>query len=486
MRKSTLFFATAALAMMSAVAFAGPFASRIAMDSTTVAESQGTTITYVLNEGADSVSIEIKNSANATVATFAGTATQGLNTVIWNGTVDNAGGAAVPAGTGYYAAITVNVTSNPAFHKYAENLSGAGGNGQVFAGFSPNVVLNFADQLSDNFGVVLAGSSFAPYSSGIQFRTDLLTLDGANGLSDRGPIHPSDPGGVENGSLWGLAQDPDDENILWGVGQDGTVAQQWFRGDVTSGIAGSPLALADHPTTPAGGLFPRNCAIWKNGVDKYLLFTRSNGVLGRIKLGATTFEPATPGPDFSGNLLALAVPGQYSKDVKVDENGNVYWVAKLTAPAPFLYRWDFADVQAAPGVPLTEANATWAVDFPTTVTNAMGVNFTNGRVYVATATVASTGQIYDLGPTSQASVVGIAGVSVGTQLTSGLNNPDVNTTYSALGADAFGNLIAFDRSSERIQAYTTGGNSSYTVRAPLSQVFDIVTPPLKVGDWMVH
>jgi len=447
------------------MALAGPYASQIRISDTAVQTGAGATISYILSSAADTVTINIKDSGAATVATFAGTTTQGVNSVVWDGTNDNAGGTALPIAGGYTIEIVVdNVAAAP--YQFRDNTSGGGGGGQVFANFSPNNGITFMDQSSDYFGLLVIASSWSGsgFSSGIQFTADGLTQDLADGTTNRGPIHPDESGTIGNGSLWGICQDPADENQIYTAGQ-GTV--QWAQGNVAGGIAGAALTANDDPTTPLGSLFPRDCAIY-NG-DLY--FTRSNSVVGRVGLNGTTLDSTT----FVPNIMALAATDAYSKDVQFDSAGNLYWTTKLGATnGPRVYRWNNADVLAAPGVPLTEANASWVIDFPTSTTGAMGVAITEGNVYVATyQSGAGDGAIFEIGPVATASLVGECPTAIGSVVSIGSNNPDVNTTYSNIVADNYGNLYCWDRSTERLQGYSIAGTTSYATVAPNSQTFQI-------------
>jgi len=464
------------------MAFAVPYASLIRVSD---AELQfgGLTITYVLNHAPDTVTINIKNSGDATVATFAGTATQGRNSVLWDGTDTNAGGTLVAVATGYYVSITVDNNDAVALTKYAENLSGGGGGGQVFVNFSPTDAVTFDNHDSDYFGILLMTSSYpagGTYEC-IQFTMDGLTHDLQDGTTDSGAEHPAGAAGANNGTIWGLVHDPDDENILWGAGQS-AIAPQWYRVDVNSAIAGTVFADADDPSTPIGLLFPRDAALQNEGANKYLYYTRSNGFIGKVKITGSTLDHL----DQTDNITSLTA-NTYSKDLEFDASGNLYWTSRSGAPAPRVYRWDSADVLAAPGTPLDEANATWVVDFPTTVERALGSTVVNGKLFTCTYSDDAIGNaIYEIGSTATGSIVGTAGETVGQELVSGADNPDSSNAYSNISADQYGNLFTWDRGSERLQCWSPGGNTSITVDAPSSQDFDIDTPPTGLKDWKTY
>ncbi|CAN5281448.1 hypothetical protein BH09SUM1_BH09SUM1_27780 [soil metagenome] len=85
---------------------ATPFASDIRISSTNLAQTAGATITYKLGEAADTVTIDLLDSTDAVVGTFAGTATVGSNSVVWNGTTDNAAGSYLSLASNYKLRVT--------------------------------------------------------------------------------------------------------------------------------------------------------------------------------------------------------------------------------------------------------------------------------------------------------------------------------------------------------------------------------------------
>lgn len=166
MKKNAILLAALMAASAVGSVEAASYASRIRVGTTAVPTTGGTSISYVLNEPATSVTIQIVR-LSVVVATFPGTTTAGLNTVSWNGTVNNGAGANVGVGSGYKVVIT---TTKSAAAGYAAITS----QGHISSSPLPvkTALVNHAypkslviqnDQTSDQFGTVLVSFGYASY-----------------------------------------------------------------------------------------------------------------------------------------------------------------------------------------------------------------------------------------------------------------------------------------------------------------------------------
>ncbi len=124
----TLIICLALLGLIAGSALAVPYASFIRVSPLGVVPGAGADISYVLNEDADTVTIElIPDGGGAAVATTtfnspAAETTAGLQTVTWDGTDDFAGGAQVGDGD-YRVQITVDKSAAVGWAEFASNRS---------------------------------------------------------------------------------------------------------------------------------------------------------------------------------------------------------------------------------------------------------------------------------------------------------------------------------------------------------------------------
>lgn len=480
MRFRTFLTIAVAMLLLPGLAFAVPYASQIKVSATTTTVGSGLTIEYFLNQAADSVLIEIMDGATP-VASFAGTANQGANSVAWDGSVNNAGGADVGDGQ-YRVRVTANKNAPAAWTEFVSNSSV----GNYIPAENPTLIQTLWDGFSgmewlisknpdlDSFGYFLVSTSYStPRIDGhVVFNPDLSVYDGVDGQTTWANF-PATP--ANNTSVWGNDFDPEDPNYIWVCGQSGANNIMYGRWndltltDVTNGVA--LIANA------------RDIAVVVEGSNKYAYVALGNSTVYKADV-TNNVVVADPAPV---NILGLADAGRYSKGVDFDAAGNLYWTTRFnnssTGAGGAVYRWDAAQVQAAGAGALTEANASWEVTFPTGASNMEGIAIgPDGSVYAA---VINEG---GLDPTNDGSLRGIyliGNVSEATnrkQLTLADRIVPFYGTSSffsgyglGIAADYAGNLYFADRNQEHVRGFSPGGNTAIAVTAPLSQNIKIET-----------
>ena len=156
-----------ALFALAACAFAIPYASQIEPSATLILKGDGCDISYFVNQAGGTAAIEIiDTSDDSTVATFAGTATQGVNNVSWDGTDNNSGGTEIGAGV-YRIKIAVNASAAAGWTQIASNSSVGDYIEEpsllqtLFDGFSPLEFLISQNPDDDAFGYILVSSAYA-------------------------------------------------------------------------------------------------------------------------------------------------------------------------------------------------------------------------------------------------------------------------------------------------------------------------------------
>lgn len=476
------------LALTSAV-FATPYASQIRVSSLQVYQGTNLTITYYINEAGGTATINIiKASDSSVVATFAGTATKGKNTVVWNGTVDNASGAKVDVGN-YKVKITVNATKAVAWTEIASNSSV--GNyaaasptmlQTLWDGFSGMEIVIPNDPTKDSFGYVLCSTSanLDPQNHGlVVFNPDLSCEDGSDGqnmwLKYPLPFNT----GVDYTIVWGTCLDPDDADHIWIAGQSVGTEKEVLYGkyndayatDAVGGVAGLDNA--------------RDIAVDKEGGTKYAYLAMGTNVLNKVAISGNQL---TGSPT---DILECADVLRYSKSVDFDASGNLYWTSRSNATGYVggaIYRWSAATVAAAGAASLNESNAQWDIQFPTGAAAVEGIAITlSGNVYASVMRDTGDGAvrgIYLLGNTSTSS--NIKTLSSGDRIIAPFYANDLSYYGNGIQADYAGNIYFTDRSDEQIREYGPGGTTSVPIVAPNSQTIEIVSLPLSAHNWAIY
>jgi len=482
-----IFFTVFILAMAGA-AFAVPYASQIRVGDASITQGQNQTITYYINEAGGAAVIKIiKVSDSSEVASFSGTATQGLNTVIWNGRVDNAGGALVPIGN-YRVKIIVTASKAPGWVEIASNSS-LGGYATpatmiqtIWDGFSGMEIVIPADPNKDSFGYILCSTSanVAPENHGhVVFNPDLSCEDGGDGQSMWLKYGGTFVSGTDYTICWGNCVDPDDSDYIWVAGQSvfathgGFMVMYGKYNDLNAADACGGFSVLDNA---------RDIAVVKEGGTKYAYITIGNDII---------YKSAITGNQLSGtpvDIVLCSTATRYGKGVDFDSAGNLYWSTRRTSTSNTLgaiYRWNAATVQVAAAGSLNEANADWDIQFPTGALNVEGVAISPaGDVYAAASgdgdgTVRG---IYYLGNASTPLNKKTLGPSDRI-----IAYPYNLSTYAGgIQADYAGNVLFVNRSTEEIRAYGPGGDTSKAIVAPPSQNFEIQSLPLAAQNWALY
>jgi hypothetical protein len=228
---------------------------------------------------------------------------------------------------------------------------------------------------------VLLGADLAP------------VLGNGGGAANVRGQHPekATPG---NFALWKTDIDPLDPDILWWGGQTDPAK----AGYLNIGAQNAADIDLDSTSSWSNALFPRGFAIGVNDNSERVAFVAMGNVLYRIAMDTTPPYTLSAAPEI---LTPATLEGQarYAMDVNVDAAGNVYHLTRLPDGDGRLYRWNKADVDAAPGVLLDETNAAWNVIAPVNSVNfnALHIDRLTGEVYVANASGANPRGIYRVG-----------------------------------------------------------------------------------------
>jgi hypothetical protein len=472
----------------SAAAVQGvPFASQISVTSKNVVAGVGTTISYHLNEAADSVTIELVDSNGNVVSTFSGPAVQGPNNIAWDGTVDNAGGAGVAAGQ-FRVRISASKNSS-AWSEIASNRSKAdkapksSTYSQLFSGFTVNDCIFVSDPESEFFGQGVASISGATprVAAAVAINSDTSTADGTDGFTSR--IFKTTMEATANqNSCWGMAQDVDDPKVMFIASQHSGATNKLWRGDLSS----SATAVTADPQGYLSGNALRTIVIARYGGTKYVFFCQINDIY------KAELDPETNNVKGAATkITAFSNPNYYARGLDVDAAGNLYFVSKhqSNGTGGALFRWNASLVSS--GVQLTEINSSWMITYPTSMINMTGPAITpNGNVYVAmlagTATNRTTG-IFHVGTTETASLVRQLQVEDRvvdfTQIGTPAVRWEASTSYCTLRSDPVGNLVAVDRDTEQIRVFGPPGESSTSVTAPESQAIAVTTG---IDQWSLY
>jgi len=482
---------------MTASVYAVPFASQIRVSETQFIIGNGTTINYFINQAGGTATIEIVEAAdtNNVVATFAGTAAKGLNSVAWDGTDDNAGGAVIPVGE-YRVKITTDASAAAGWVEIASNSSV----GNYVPAENPTLYQTLWDGCSlmeslithnmdsDAFGFILTSTSFSPprIDGHVVFNPDLSTYNGGDGQSTWLNLPVT---ATLNTAVWGNCFDPDDDDYVWVCGQNAAnnvLYGKW--NDVT---------LQDVTNADANMANARDIAVAMIGTSKYAFIAKGNAAVwvADVTAGSVAASPV------SKNILALTKTTLYSKGVDFDANGNLYWSSRYdtaftSGQDAVVYRWDAAQVaDAVTGSgTLTEANATWEVTFPTGSTNGEGIAIgPDGSVYacivnegaLASPNDGSLRGIYIIGNVSDATNKKQTAIS--DRIYAFYGTTSIFSGYGlGIASDIAGNLYYADRNQEQIRAIGPEGITSVAIIAPLSQTIEVQSTPLAARIWTLY
>ncbi len=435
-----------------------PFASRIAVTNTTVAKGGTIDVSYLLNEDAESVAVNLLDSSDNVVATATGTAAAGMNSAtltapLTEGSDFRVQVAVTCAGVDHPYLIlgrySFDTASSP-FTGYTTNTAQT-----LFGGFSPRAVHIITDQDSDDFGRIYAFSAYAPASTPAIQHAGAVTFDATLNFWD-----PTENNGGFATKLMNIPA----SSIA--VGSTQIFDADYIMRDKTKGTYSGQSGNKGFGGYEYYG--------WndQDAVDGQIGYNPSMSWYGR---GGTTFEyngtkyyVCANGTtwyryqlDSSGNFVAgssvqIFTGGGYSKSARYFD-GKVYLLDRgsATAGTANIYRFDPAYLGGlTEAVTITDANYEWKVNCDTirvagAAVGPMGWTFTdNGDLYVIsrydhTAEEKGSGLFY-IGNASTASFIGDA--SRDNYIT--CYPYSISTTYGNIGLDAAGNFAVTDNSKE--------------------------------------
>jgi SAM-dependent methyltransferase len=472
------------LLLISPGVVAGPFASQIQWSAASANfQVQTVDIEYRLNAAADTVTIEVLPSGGSTsVASFAGTADVGWNTVTWNGSTDNAGGPLVPAGD-FVLRIRAQ-SSGPADWSLVRSNSTVGGGGDLET--LPNLfpargVATEVDPENPAFGQIFLSQS----SGGSDNTHGVLRLFSDLELVEGGALILDDLDwvgtGTSNESPWGMAVAPDGE--IWASGQgDVEIARGQPDGTGDTDVAGSESTV----------LSPRDVLLVGTGSGRVLRWIQGNQTEGAVYRASIGDAPSLSGVTVVKEIDGSSGQGFFGRNLAADDGGNVYLLVGDPQPLGItdVYRFDAATLAAGPW-PLNVSQASWDVTIDGGASlRGSGVGIDHGDqtdpdddiIYALVPLNSSFGEeagIYRVGisgtPTlvttvsSAERVVDLSSVALSDQLTD-------------LACDFGGNLILEDPFNEVVHVHSPPGPSDVTVPGPSSQVLAVSgEPPEKSG-----
>jgi hypothetical protein len=485
------FIFTIMILAIASTVMSAPYASRISVDKFQMSQGGNLTINYFINEAGGTATINIiKVSDSSVVATFTGTATKGVNSVVWHGTVDNAGGAQVPAGN-YRVKISLSATKPAGWAEIASNSSLGNyvpiANATIYQtlwdGYSGKEWLISKNTELDSFGYLLVSTSYTvpPFFGHVVFNPDLSCYDGGNGQTTWLNF-PGTPASATTTAVWGNCFDPDDPNYVWVCGQTGSTNvfyAKWNDATLVDKTGGATAELAN----------ARDISVRKEGATKYAYVTNGNSTLYKCTLDASNIVQASP-----VNIFGLTDTLRYGKGVDFDSNGNLYWTSRYnnstSGNGGAVYRWDKSQVEAATAGSLTEANATWEVFIPGS--NSEGAAITpDGNVYAGCtnedpANDGSLRGIYLIGNISSATNKKTLTVSDRIYPFYGTDYASAFSALFGISSDCAGNLYVTDTLAEQVRCIGPGGTTNVAVVAPSSQNVEIVAGSLAVKNWAIY
>ena len=431
--------------------------------------SNALTISYVLNDAATGVSLQIYAGSNV-IKTFAAGASLGQNTVVWDGTGDNGSNAA----EGVY---NVSITAAAAGYGSWTNLSDDGTNFYVF---EPTGVAVNKNTNSPYYGRVFVGNG----KSGGGMNNGILKCNADGSAAEEGGFGT---GGYPwsgdrystayySPSPWKMDIGADDRLYVDDWANNGVVesfdqelstnyvnvlrpdnyayAQILLSGPCVRGPATNmQIYMADYHTFYSGGLGILSWSLGSNGVA-------ATNDIGTVDVTLTNnsdlTRPYAVSVDTWGNLYTIQEAATNNQDPRV----------LCFPPAP------------SGGPPDTQS--LWKIGAnDLSLVNNYGVAVDPTAPFVA---VATRGYDDGSGPDSLKD----GGVSIflatnGSLVTNITQDPEGNTNQEMIDVawDNVGNLYALDFSDSSWRVYSPpGSNQTTTVSVPFIQVYKAITQPL--------
>jgi hypothetical protein len=440
-------------------------------------------IEYRLSTAADSVTIDVLPSGGTIpVASFAGTTDVGVNTVTWNGTTDNAGGALVTTGD-YVLRIRVQ-SSGPGDWSLVRSNTTVGGGGDLET--LPTLFPARGAVAEVNPENASFGQIFLSLSSGgsggthgvLRLYSDLeLVEGGALILDDLDWVGA----GESNESPWGMAVAPDGE--IWASGQGNVeIARGQPDGSGDTDVAGTESSVQS----------PRDVLLTGTGSGRILRWIQGNqtdGAVYRASIGeASTLSAVSVVEEVDGS----SGQGFFGRGLASDDGGNVYLLVGDPQLLGFtdVYRFDSATLATGPW-PLNVSQASWDVTIDGAASlRGSGIAIDHGDqtnpdddiVYALVPLSSSGGEeagIYRVGVSGTPSLVTTVGSA---DRVVDLSSEVLSDQLTDLACDYGGNLILEDPFNEVVWVFSPPGTSDVTTPGPSSEVLAVsAVPPGKSG-----
>lgn len=472
------------LLLASTPAGARPYASQIEWSASAVDfATQTVAVRYFLNEPAETVTVAVLPAEGGPpVASFPGPTAMGSQALLWDGTVDNAGGAAVAPGE-YSLEIRVTAAAVSTEWTLARSNTPPGGGGDLETLpplFPASGVAVDTDPASPWFGLIHVGLSDGDASGThgvLTLRPDLSVWTPAGTLAlDALPWTAT---GSSLFAPWGLDVALGGE--VWAAGQ-------------TAGVEGIELARgwpdgtgdADAGLNHASLLSPRDVLVTGTGPERTVRWTQgtlTTGAVVRASLGEAP-TVVSPGVQVVTEIHALGSVGFYGKSLAMDDGGNLYLLARVAQAIgnTHVLRFDAAALAAGP-LPLAMSQASWDV----TVTSAFGTKGTGLAIAHGDRSDPNDDEVYALLPLDEAAIFHI-GTSAAPSLVTTLSQADrvidlsglwLSDTRSDIACDWAGNIVLVDPFSEVVHVWSPPGPSDVTTPGPPTAVLTVLgeTPP---------
>ncbi len=442
-------------------------------------------LNYVLNEDADTVTVEVYNNTTASVVrtynfTSPDPETQlGSHTITWDG-LDDGALPVVLGGNEFVINITVEkldstttwtrITGNSSTLEQFDEVPRVTEKKTLGEAWFANSLHVPQDPTSTAFGRVLGLVSVAGNTGMSVLTTALDPEDGVDGMDLKGQ-HSA---GTGNFALWHASFDPLDSDLLWWAGQTAPTG-----GGVTDVSGDSLDDMQLTADTSRAATSPRGVAVVLDGGDRVTYYANGNNI------ERTTVDQTYPFASIDTTVVGGV--GTYAQKVLADDDGNLYFLTRV-ANNNRIFRWSAADVAAAPTPLLDASNAQWVVQFPATVghVNDIAINPVDGWLYAnVTSADATLRGMYRVGDTTQASLsanpLDMAASDVVLDYDDPANFADAHphpyTLAAGLAFDWVGNVYIGVRLSKEIHSFSPAGDSVpsvITTSSPLTLTDDVL------------
>ena len=432
------------------------------------------TISFILNDVATNVSVQIYAGSNVVKTIAAGTNT-GLNTVVWDGTKDDDSAAAV----GVY---NVSITAAAAGYNQWTNITDDGTN--FFVNLPTGIAVN-KNTNSPYYGRVFVGNGYDPDPGFDDTPNGILKCNADGSLADEGGFSTGGyswgNGGYANPSPWKMDIGADDRLYVEDWTANGVVMS---FDQVLSTNYLNVLQIVNYPYPSISLSGPCVCGEGTN----MQIFMADNNTFFQGGLGILSWVLNSNGVVASNDIGTVEVTLTNNDDlsmspyaVSVDTNGNIYTIQRVKD----MYFMDATNdsnprVMCFPPVPSAgppDTTSLWNIGSgDPTLVNTYGVAVDPTATLVA---VASRGY------GTEADALQDGGTSIflaasGSLVTNINQDPEGNTNQEMIDVawDNVGNLYANDFTDSVWRVYSPpGSNQATTVAVPIIQVYNAIIAP---------